>query len=93
MSDEQLVTRADAPLRPSKGAGSTGRCNTGVKSFRWGFECQSLPWPIVELTSHFVQMSLRMHRQVGPFREVLPEQTILVFSLEPRCHGLCGSQK
>jgi hypothetical protein len=29
--------------------------------------------------SYFVQMSLRMHRQVGPFREVLPEQTIGVF--------------
>jgi hypothetical protein len=33
----------------------------------------------VELTSHFVQMSLRMHRQVGPLREVLSEQTIGVF--------------
>src|SRR5260370_41161428 len=59
--------------------GSTGRCNTGVKSLRWGFECQSLTRPFVELTSHFVQMSLRMHRQVGPLREVLPEQTIGVF--------------
>jgi hypothetical protein len=26
-----------------------------------------------ELTSHFVQISLRMHRQVGPLREVLPQ--------------------
>ena len=41
------------------GVGSTGRCNTGVKSLRWGFECQSLTWPFVELTSHFVQMGLR----------------------------------
>jgi hypothetical protein len=23
-----------------------------LKSLRWGFECQSLPWPFVELTSH-----------------------------------------
>ena len=59
--------------------GSTGRCNTGVKSLRWGLECQSLTWPFVELTSHSVQMSLRMHRQVGPLREVLPQQTIGVF--------------
>ena len=29
------------------GAGSTGRCNTGVKSLCWGFECQGLPWPFV----------------------------------------------
>jgi hypothetical protein len=28
-------------------AGSTGRCNTGVKSLCWGFECQGLPWPFV----------------------------------------------
>src|ERR1700732_3201332 len=59
--------------------GSTGRCNTGVKSLRWVLECKSLRWPFVELTSHFVQMSLRMHRQVGPLREVLPEQAIGVF--------------
>src|SRR6266436_4810083 len=55
------------------------RCNTGVKSLRWGLECQSLTWPFVELTSHSVQMSVRMHRQVGPLREVLPQQTIGVF--------------
>jgi hypothetical protein len=61
------------------GVGSIGRCNTGVKSLRWGFECQSLTRPFVERTSHFVEMSLRMHRQVGPLREVLPEQTIGVF--------------
>src|SRR5260370_11828297 len=69
------------PLRyvQLEGVGSTGRCNTGVKSLRWGFECQSLTWPFVELTSHFVQISLRMHRQVGPLREVLPQQSIGVF--------------
>ena len=64
------------PLCPP---GSTGRRNTGVKSLRWGFECQSLTWPFVELTSHFVEMSLRIHRQVGPLREVLPQQSIGVF--------------
>ena len=62
-----------------RGAGSTGRRNTGVKSLRWGFKLQGLTGSFVELTSHFVQMSLRMHRQVGPLREVLPEQTIGVF--------------
>jgi hypothetical protein len=47
--------------------GSTSRCNTGVKSLRWGFECQSLTWPFVELTSYFVQISLRMRGQTnGP---------------------------
>src|ERR1700730_8356369 len=32
---------------PSSDAGSTGRCNTGVKSLCWGFESQGLPWPFV----------------------------------------------
>jgi hypothetical protein len=43
-------------------AGSTGRRNTGVKSLCWGFKLQGLTWPFVELTSHFVQIGLRVHR-------------------------------
>ena len=27
---------------PSSNLGSTSRCNTGVKSLRWGFECQAI---------------------------------------------------
>jgi hypothetical protein len=81
---------ASQPNVRSWDVGSTGRCNTGVKSLRWGFECQSLTWPFVELTSHFVQMSLRMHRQSVPFGRCCLSRR-LVFSLEPRCHGLCGS--
>ena len=57
-------------------AGSTGRRNTGVKSLCWGFKLQGLPWPFVELTSHFVQMGLRVHRQIGALREVLSQQAI-----------------
>src|SRR4249919_2407849 len=57
-------------------AGSTGRRNTGVKSLGWGFVFQGLPWPFVELTRDFVEMSLRVPRQVGSFRKVLPQQTI-----------------
>jgi hypothetical protein len=30
----------------------------------WGFKLQGLSWSFVELTSHFVQIGLRMHRQV-----------------------------
>src|SRR5580704_15461830 len=48
-------------------AGSTGRRNTDVKSLCWGFKLQGLTWPFVELTSHFVQIGLRVHRQVGAF--------------------------
>ena len=38
---------------------------------------QGLTWPFVELTSHFVQMGLRVqHRQVGALRKVLSQQAI-----------------
>ena len=43
-------------------AGSTGRRNTGVKSLRGGFKLQGVPRPFVELTCHFVQVGLRVHR-------------------------------
>src|SRR5450830_1210539 len=61
---------------PLLDASSTGRCNTGVKSLCWAFELQGLTWPFVELTRHFVQMGLRVHRQVGSLRKVLSQQTI-----------------
>src|SRR3974390_3323873 len=59
-------------------ATSAGRCNTGVKSLCRGFELQGLAWPFVELTRHFVEMGLRVHRQVGSLRKVLSQQTISV---------------
>src|SRR5882724_5364406 len=58
------------------GAGSTGRRNTGVKSLCRGFKLQGLTWSFVELTSHFVQISLRVHRQVGALWKVLSQQAI-----------------
>src|SRR5438034_6548036 len=57
-------------------AGSTGRRNTGVKSLCWGFKLQGLTWPFVELPRHFVQIGLRVHRQVGALRKVLSQQAI-----------------
>src|SRR6476469_3654438 len=57
-------------------AGSTGRRNTGVKSLCWRFKLQGLTWSFVELTSHFVQMDLRMHRQVSALWKVLSQQAI-----------------
>src|SRR5882757_8502745 len=67
-------------------AGSTGRRNTGVKFLCWGFKLQGLTWSFVELTSHFVQMGLRMHRQVGALRKVLSQQAVgvLVRAALPR---------
>src|SRR4029450_11766331 len=61
---------------PLRAAGSTGRCNTGVKSLCGGFGSQRLPVPFVELTRNFVQMGLRVHRQVGSLRKILSQQAI-----------------
>src|SRR5438105_10510570 len=58
------------------GVVSTGRRNPGVKSLCWGFKLQGLAWSFVELTSHFVQISLRVHRQVGALWKVLSQQAI-----------------
>src|SRR5258705_3983178 len=60
----------------NRGAGSTGRRNTGVKSLCWGFKLQGLTWSFIELTSHFVQIGLRVTRQVGALRKVLSQQAI-----------------
>ena len=57
-------------------AASTGRCNTSVESLCRCFKPQGFAWPFVELTRHFVQMSLRVYRHVGAFGEVLSEQAI-----------------
>jgi hypothetical protein len=68
---------------PLSAAGSTGRRNTRVKSLCWGFKLQSLAWPFVELTHHFVQMGLRVHRQVGALWKVLSQQAVGVLIRPP----------
>src|ERR1035437_6001434 len=67
-------------------AGSTDRRNTGVESLCWGFKLQGLTGPFVELTRYFIQIGLRVHRQVGSLRKVLSQQTIgvLVGTALPR---------
>jgi len=72
-----LLRHADCIKQcPSRAAGSTGRRNTGVKSLCRGLKLQGLTWSFVELTSHFVQIGLRVHRQVGALRKVLSQQAI-----------------
>src|SRR5262249_1499481 len=61
---------------PLLAAGSTGRRNTGVKFLCRGFKSQGLAWPLIELAGHFVEMGLRVHRQVGSFRKILSQQAI-----------------
>ena len=60
-------------------ATSIGRRNTCVKSFCRRFKLQRLSWSLVELTSYFVQLRLRVYRQVRSLGEVLSQQPISVF--------------
>src|SRR5256886_5978395 len=66
-------TRALASTCPLCAASSTGRRNTGVKFLCRGFKSQGLAWPLIELAGHFVEMGLRVHRQVGSFRKILSQ--------------------
>src|SRR5260370_37052130 len=68
---QSLPTLPPCPLCP---ASSTGRPTTGVKFLCRGFK--SLAWPLIELAGHFVEMGLRVHRQVGSFRKILSQQAI-----------------
>src|ERR1035437_9763239 len=79
-SDLVLWHKADIPTAPANvrywRADSTDRRNTGVESLCWGFKLQGLTGPFVELTRYFIQIGLRVHRQVGSLRKVLSQQTI-----------------
>src|SRR5438034_11590926 len=59
-----------------RSASSTGRRNTGVKFLCRGFKSQGLAWPLIELAGHFVEMGLRVQRQVVFFRKILSQQAI-----------------
>jgi len=59
--------------RPLSTATSTGRRNTSIKLLGRGFEPQSLARPFVDLTRHFIQVALGVHRQVGSLGKVLSE--------------------
>ena len=57
-----------------------------------GDPAERLAWPGVEFGGDLEQPLGRVHGQVGALGEVLAQEP-LVFSLLPRCQGLCGSQK
>src|SRR5262245_60224788 len=50
--------QADPIHVPDQDAGSSGRCNTSIKSFGWSCKSQRLAWSVVELPSHFVELGL-----------------------------------
>src|SRR5437660_2795012 len=65
-------------VRPLLTASSTGRRNTGVKFLCRGFKSQGLAWPLIDLAGDFVEMGLRVHRQVGFFWKILSQQGLAV---------------
>ena len=68
-----------------RGATSTGRCNTSVKSFRRRFKLQRLTWSFVELTRYFVQLCLRVYRQVRSLDQFSRRQSGKLMNF-PRSH-------
>jgi hypothetical protein len=78
---------------PKMRAGSTGRCNTGLQFTRRGFKAQGLSRALIEAQGYLVEIGLRVTGQVSVFLGKYCLSRPLVFSLEPRCQGLCGSQK
>src|SRR4029078_9456552 len=63
-----------------------------IECFCRGFPPEGLTGPCVEFGGDVVEVVSREHRQVSAFGKVLTQQSF-VFSLVPRCHGECGSQK
>ena len=56
------------------------------------FKAQSFSWTLIEAQRYLVEIGLRITGQVG-FLGKYCRSSPLVFSLVPRCQGLCGSQK
>jgi len=53
------------------GAGSTGRCNTGLQLTRRRLKAQGLSRALVEKQRNLVEMGLSVDGQVGLLKEVL----------------------
>jgi hypothetical protein len=70
LGDAVLEGNATYPL---PAAGSTGRCNTGLKFTRRSFKAQGLSRALIEAQSYFVEIGLSVVGQVGFLREVLSQ--------------------
>jgi hypothetical protein len=87
------------------GAGSQGGFNqssqywvvgaiVGVgRGLRRESSSRAFPGSAVERVGDGIDLFGTPSGQVGAFRKVLPQQAVGVFSLVPRCRGLCGSAK
>ena len=60
-------------------AGSTGRCNTGLKFTRRSLKTQGLSRALIETQRDLVEMGLGVRRQVGAAGKILSQQPVGVF--------------
>ena len=65
------VDRAPIAKFPKTPAGSTGRCNTGLKFTRRSLKAQGLSRALIETQGDLVEMGLRVDGQVRLLRKVL----------------------
>jgi len=87
----QRVTEERGILKKAA-VGSTNEDNGLIQGISWGPVAKRLSGPSVQAESNRIQLVLvRLDRSMprGKYRRRRP----LVFSLLPRCLGLCGSQK
>ena len=64
---------------PGDRASSDGRCNTCLQFTRGSLKSQRFSWALIQAQRDLVEMRLRIARQVGSSREVLPQQQVGVF--------------
>ena len=62
---------------------STGRRNTCVKPFRWGFVSQRFSRPLIELSGNSTELCLTMYRQIRALWEVLSQQPVGILIRAP----------
>ena len=89
---ERTAGRTGVPLTSLRIAAQPVDATHSLNRSAGRLEVQRFSGPLVELARHLVEMGLRVRRQVGPSGKYWRSRR-LVFSFDPRCQGLCGSQK
>ena len=85
------ICRSPTHVR-SLGAGSTSRRNTGVNLSAGVSNCKVPRGRSLSLRATLFRQACECTDKSVPFGKYCLSRP-LVFSFDPRCHGLCGSQK
>jgi hypothetical protein len=89
-----VVTPANGwkELAVSIGHGDTLLRDQLLEDFDCLLPTQRLTWSSIQFCRYSIKFFLGMQGQIGAFRKYC-RSSPFVFSLVPRCHGECGSQK